>query len=194
MAELPNYDSEHWTPETGASTGDARENDPRDAGFTNEQDRVFRSHFQHVNRLADRSYEQVEAAYRLGFEAGRTHPVARRDFEDIEKDLEGGWLNVRVSGGDWAAVREFARVGFDAARQGRIEHTTAAGTTLSHDRPSFSDPVPDNTDPTAPESPEQTLAYQHETSADQEWLPHDLRTDDPYASPQPDDSPTDAEH
>ena len=194
MTELPHYDSKTWVDETGASTGDARENDPHDAGFTDERDRVFRSHFQHVNRLADRSYEQVRAAYQLGFEAARDHADSGRVFDEIEKDLEGGWLNIRVGGGDWVSVREFARAGFDSARQGRIVNTTAAGTTASHDRPSFSDPVPDNTDPTAPESPEQTLEYQHQTSEDDEWLPPDLRTDDPYAPPGATDSPTDAEH
>lgn len=193
MTELPHYDSKTWVDETGASTGDARENDPRDAGFTDEQDRVFRSHFQHVNRLADRSYEQVRAAYELGVRAAREHGKSGRAFEEIEKDLEGGWLSVRVSGGDWASVREFARAGFDNALQGRVIGATAAGTTVSHDRPSFSDPVPDNTDPTAPESPEQTLEYQHHTSDEDEWLPRDLRTDDPHANPGPVDSPTDAE-
>lgn len=193
MSENPAYDSSSWIEESGASTGDARENDPRDAGYADEQDRVFRSHFQHVNRLADRSYEQVRPAYRLGFDAAR-EGAAPREFDEIEKDLEGGWLNVRVAGGDWASVREFARAGFDSARQGRVGDTTAAGTTLSHDRPSFADPVPDNTDPTAPESPEQTLEYQHQTSDDDEWLPPDLRTDDPFAGPGAVDSPTDAEY
>ncbi len=193
MTEPSSYNSSSWVEETGAGTGDARENDPRDAGFTDEQDRVFRSHFQHVNRLADRSYEQVRPAYRLGFEAARDHAASGRSFDEVEKDLEGGWLNVRVGDGDWASVRELAHAAFDTGRQGRIGRTTAAGTTISHDRPSFSDPVPDNTDPTAPESPEQTLEYQHQNSGDDEWLPPDLRTDDPFAPPGAVDSPTDAE-
>ena len=52
--------------ETGAGEGDLRENEPEDAGFTPEHDRLFRSHFQHANRLADLAYEHVRGAYQLG--------------------------------------------------------------------------------------------------------------------------------
>jgi len=153
MADELRYDSNTWVDETGASTGDARLNDPDGAGFTDEDDRVFRSHYQQVNRLADRGYESVRPVYALGFTAARS-PSAQ-SFEQIEKDLENGWLNVRVGGSDWATVREFARVGFDRARQGRVDFSEPIGTTPSHDRPSFSDPLPDRMDPTAPDSPEQ---------------------------------------
>jgi hypothetical protein len=150
------YDSTEWIEETGASTGDARENDPRDPGFTDEHDRVFRSHFQHANRLADRGYEQVRPAYRYGAEAAIR--ADRRSFEEIEKDLENGWLNVRVGGGDWASVREFVRAGFDREQrpgQGRVSDMTAIGTTPSHNRPSFADPLAENRDPTEPGGPEE---------------------------------------
>lgn len=50
------------------------------------------------------------------------------------------------------------------ASQGRVTERSRAGTTPSHDRPSYRDPVADNTDPTDPDSPEQTLAYQHDNS------------------------------
>ena len=43
--------------------------------------------------------------------------------------------------------------------QGRISDAPPAGTTPSHDRPSFADPVPGNIDPTAPDSPENTVLY-----------------------------------
>jgi hypothetical protein len=151
------YDSHSWTEPTGASTGDARENDPTDAGFTEEADRLFRSHYQHANRMADRSYEQVRPAYQLGYAAATKQASRGRAFDEIEKDLEHGWLSVRVAGGDWMSVREFARTAFDNARQGRISFTTPIGTTPSHDRPSFADPLPDAMDPTAPGSPEEEL-------------------------------------
>jgi hypothetical protein len=48
----------------------------------------------------------------------------------------------------------------DPRRQGRIVNATPPGTTASHDRATFNDPVPDDLDPTAPMSPEQTLSYQ----------------------------------
>lgn len=50
------------------------------------------------------------------------------------------------------------------AGQGRVTERPRAGTTPSHDRESFSDPIASNIDPTAPDSPEQTLAYQRENS------------------------------
>jgi hypothetical protein len=43
--------------------------------------------------------------------------------------------------------------------QGRVSDSPPAGTTPSHDRPSFADPVPGNIDPTAAESPENTVLY-----------------------------------
>lgn len=157
MSDEREYDSSEWIEETGASTGDARENEPGDAGFTDEQDRVFRSHFQRVNRLADRGYEQARPAYQYGARIAASR-AAPRPFEEIEKDLENGWLNVRVGGGDWATVREFVRAGYDRSQpgmQGRVSDMPPIGTTGSHDRQSYSDPLASNMDPTAPNSPEE---------------------------------------
>ncbi len=44
--------------------------------------------------------------------------------------------------------------------QGRIQHTAPPGATDSHQRATFSDPLPEAIDPTSPSSPEQTLAGQ----------------------------------
>jgi hypothetical protein len=60
--------------------------------------------------------------------------------------------------------------------QGRMKAQPRVGTTPSHDRPSFRDPVASNIDPTSPESPEQTLSYQHEQGAEIE--PHQGRIND----------------
>jgi hypothetical protein len=156
MFEQPGYDRQRFEPETGVSTGDARENDPRAAGFTEDVDQLFRSHFQHVNRLADRSYDQVRTAYQLGYAAAiRNEPTT---FEEVETELANGWLNVRTAHGDWATVREMVRVGFERGRMfGRVDQMTLIGTTASHSRESFSDPLPKNVDPTSPASLEQTL-------------------------------------
>ncbi|HEY7235655.1 MAG TPA: hypothetical protein VH539_15990 [Gemmatimonadaceae bacterium] len=113
--------------EFGSSTGDARENDPSLPGFTKDGDRLFRSQSQH--------------AFRFGF--------ARRAFEEVEEDLEGSWLNVRVDGGEWQSVRDVAREGSERGGEIGIER---AG---SDERPSFADPVAGGIDPTSPESPEQ---------------------------------------
>ncbi len=112
-------------------------------------DSFFRSHFERVNRLADRSYEQVRPAYRLGQDAADADCHDGHCFEEVEQDLENGWLNIRVGGGDWASVREFARVGFDRGRQGRIENAPPAG---DANRPPYADPLGEALDPSAPES------------------------------------------
>lgn len=104
---------DHEPQETGVDTGDARENDPRAPGFTDEPDRLFRSQFQHANRLADRSYEETGAEYHPGVEPAR---IQEQRFEEVERDLEQGWLNVRTQIGDWAAVRDYTRAGSERGR------------------------------------------------------------------------------
>jgi hypothetical protein len=142
-------------PEFGAATGDVRENDPSLPGFTPDDEVVFRSYFQHANRFADRSYEDVRPAYQLGYAAGRNPQYEGADFESAEKDLENQWLNVRLPRDEWQTVREFAREGFERGRRiGFIAGSGALGGTPSHQRPSFADPLPENVDPTSPDSPE----------------------------------------
>jgi hypothetical protein len=132
MADERLYDSREWVDETGAATGDARENDPGSAGFTNRDDRLFRSQFQRVNRLGDRANPSQS--------------------DEIEKDFENGWLNVRVGTGDWAAAPDMDPIKSDRRKQGRVTGMPPAGTSPTHDRVSFSDPIADNIDPTSPES------------------------------------------
>jgi hypothetical protein len=142
-------------PEFGSSTGDQRANDPSLPGFTPDDDLVFRSYFQHANQLADRSYEHVRPAYQLGYEAAGDPRYAGSDFDTVEKDLQGKWLNVRVAGDEWQTVRDYARQGFERGRRiGLVSGSATQGTTDGHLRPSFSDPLPGNVDPTSPESPE----------------------------------------
>jgi hypothetical protein len=128
--------------EFGSSTGDARENDPSLPGFTTGDDRLFRSQLQH--------------AFRFGYDAAGNPQFAGKDFEEVEKDLEGNWLNVRSAGDEWQSVRDDARLGYERGRQiGMIGSDAVSGDTSSHDRPSYRDPVADGIDPTSPESPEQ---------------------------------------
>lgn len=142
--------------EFGASTGDARENDPALPGYTDEDDRLFRSHFQHANRFADRNYEDVRPAYRFGYAAGGDPRHLGKEFDEVEKDLENGWFNEKLSGDEWQTVRDYAREGFERGRRiGFVSGAAALGGSPSHQRPSFSDPVPGGIDPTAPDSPEQ---------------------------------------
>ncbi len=121
------------------------------------QDRLFRSHFARINRLADRAYADVEPAYRLGYSAALDTKNRGRRFEEVETDLENGWMNVRVGGGEWASVRELARVAFDSARQGRVANMTPAIADSGRDRVSYNDPLAGAMDPTDPASPEEQI-------------------------------------
>ena len=106
--------------------------------FLEDDDSVFRSHFARVNRVADVGYEQVLPAYRIGQRAGADPFNEGCNFEEVEKDLENGWLSVRVGGGEWASVRDFARAGFERGRLGRIENAPPSD---SAETPPFSDPL-----------------------------------------------------
>jgi len=91
----------------------------------------------------------------LGFDAAADPRYAAKSFDEAEKDLEGNWLNVRFSGDEWQAVRDYAREGFERGRRiGFISGAPPAGGAPSQLLPSFADPVADNIDPTSPESPE----------------------------------------
>ena len=149
--------------ETGASEGDARGNSPDAPGFTS-TDKLFRSHFQHANRMADWVYDDVRPAYMLGYRASLDMGRGEQSFEDMEKDLEAGWMNVRTHTGDWTSVRDLAREGFERGRRiGYVDETPALGGTQ---RASYSDPVADGIDPTSPESPEQTFERKPPERAD----------------------------
>ena len=124
-------------------------------GFTPDDEVVFRSYFQHANRFADRSYEDVRPAYQLGYAAGRNAQYEGQDFDAAEKDLENHWLNVRLPHDEWQSVREFAREGFERGRGiGFIGETGGLGNSRSPQRPSFADPLAEGADPTSPDSPE----------------------------------------
>jgi hypothetical protein len=152
--EPRSYDSNRWRAEPGANTGDARENDRSAPGFTDDSDRVFRSQFQHANRRTHTRGEHVRSDRPREDPAGALKARDSQEVERIETDVENGWLNVRVGDGEWASTPDMPRVDPDPARQGRIEGLPPAGTTPSHDRPSYRDPVPGDTDPIDPRSPE----------------------------------------
>lgn len=55
-----------------------------------------------------------------------------------------------------------SRVHEEGPMQGRVTDVPPPGTTPSHARATFSDPVPGNMDPTEPQSPENTMPYDRE--------------------------------
>lgn len=117
------------------------------AHYGPEHDRAYREHYESDReRLADRPYELVRPAYQLGHLAARNPDYARRDFESIEADLQRGWSDdVRAGYGDWQIARRYAREAFMRERarsQGRTPIELNMGGSDTHQRPSFSDPIP----------------------------------------------------
>jgi hypothetical protein len=88
------------------------------AGVTSDEDLAFRTHYEsQEDRVADRPYEAVRAAYFLGYVAEANPDYAGRDFEEIEPDLERGWTNVRGKADDWSNVRRYAREAYTRRRE-----------------------------------------------------------------------------
>jgi hypothetical protein len=86
--------------------------------MTKDDDDAFRRHFNQVGP-ADRRYEEVRPAYVAGHLAGRNPDYADQSFEEVESDLRCGWGTEIVRHcGEWPGVRQYARAGFDRARNG----------------------------------------------------------------------------
>lgn len=115
--------------------------------YSPEHDREYRAHYESDReRLADRPYEAARPAYQLGHLAARNPDYARRDFASVEGDLQRGWSDdIRTGYGDWQTARRYAREAFvreQARGQGRARVELNMGGSDTHQRPSFSDPIP----------------------------------------------------
>jgi hypothetical protein len=117
------------------------------ADYGPEHDRAYREHYESdAERLADQPYDAVRPAYQLGHFAARNPDYARRDFESIEPDLQRGWSDdLRARHGDWQIARRYVREAFVRERargHGRTQVELNMGGSETHQRPSFSDPIP----------------------------------------------------
>lgn len=88
--------------------------------FTDKDRAAYRAHYESSpDRLADRDFESVQAAYVAGHLAGRNPDYTGRSFDEIEADLQHGWNDdIARKHGQWSAVRGYARTAFDRARSG----------------------------------------------------------------------------
>ena len=86
--------------------------------YTEEEDRWYRQHYEtSESRIADRSFDDVRAAYAYGHLAARNPAHGGRGFADVQPDLEREWsTGLRERYGEWASASRFAQVGFDRAR------------------------------------------------------------------------------
>ena len=94
-------------------------------------------------------------------------PIKRDHFTEAHVHDHEGFNDDQ---GTRRAVEPTGTEASEIASQGRMKPLPPAGTTPSHARATFSDPVADDIDPTSPESPEQTLAYQHHEGPEAEQL------------------------
>lgn len=117
---------------------------------TAEDEEYYRTHHADVTAgTADAAYEHARPAYHLGHVAALNPDYRSRSFAEIEPDLRRGWTDeVRARHGDWTSARPFVQAAYERG----LARTNAAdsairpadrqiGTTPSHDRASFSDPV-----------------------------------------------------
>jgi hypothetical protein len=86
----------------------------------------YRSHFEaHPARPADRTYDDVRGAYYLGYIASHNPNFVAREFDEVEPELERGWVAAGERPGTWAAARPFAREAFTRRREQRAKDTLA---------------------------------------------------------------------
>lgn len=78
-----------------------------------EDDAQFRAHYDSSpNRLHDRDYDDVRAAYFLGHIASQNPNFVDRQFTEVEPELARGWRASPKRPYEWEQVREFASEGF----------------------------------------------------------------------------------
>jgi len=84
-------------------------------GYSAEDDAVYRSRYESSpDRMADRDYESVSPAYRLGHLAARNPDYRGRPFTEVEADLRRGWNGVaEKTYGAWDTVRAYANDAYD---------------------------------------------------------------------------------
>ncbi len=83
--------------------------------YTLGDDAVYRNHYDNSpHKLADRDYESVSPAYRLGHLAAHNPDYRGRRFVEVENDLRRGWNGgASQTHGEWDVVREYANDAYD---------------------------------------------------------------------------------
>ena len=96
---------------------------------TKTDDEYYRNNYESSNKLADRSYDDVRAAYHLGHVAAHNPDYADKNWNHVSSDLQRGWSadNARKHG-EWSAVSGYASEGYT---RGRSALGTAANKTVN---------------------------------------------------------------
>jgi hypothetical protein len=97
------------------------------AKLSRDDEEYFREHYEsQPNRLADRSYDDVRAAYYLGHIASHNPNFVEREWTEVEPELERGWSTQAERFGRWEGVRDYAATGFSRGRSRLDEAALAA--------------------------------------------------------------------
>lgn len=83
--------------------------------YTLGDEAVYRNHYDNSPvRLADRNFDAVSPAFRLGHIAARNPDYRGRSFVDVEPDLRRGWdATASKTHGEWEAVRGYVNDAYD---------------------------------------------------------------------------------
>lgn len=89
--------------------------------YTEDEDRRYREHYEAPDfRLADRSFEDVRAAYAFGHIAASNPALSGRSFAEVEGHLGRDWnAGLRERHGDWATASRYAQVAFERSQSRR---------------------------------------------------------------------------
>ncbi|MFI5238806.1 MAG: hypothetical protein ACHQQP_03265, partial [Gemmatimonadales bacterium] len=83
--------------------------------YTLGDEAVYRNHYDNSPlRLADRDFDTVSPAFRLGHIAARNPDYQGRSFVEVESDLRRGWdAAAHKTLGEWESVRGYANDAYD---------------------------------------------------------------------------------
>lgn len=128
-----------------------------DAQPSADDEAYYRTHHEGATRgLADAAYDRARPAYHLGHVAALNPDWRGRPYLEIEPELRRAWGDdLQERHGDWPQASPFARAAFERTLQrtnagpgtaagtaaGTVAGDTPAGTTPSHDRAGFADPL-----------------------------------------------------
>lgn len=129
----------------GAAVGAASGRDA--APDESDDEDVYRRHFESdEQRLADRAYEDVRPAYQLGRRAAAEPEYVGQTFDEIEPYLRERWSeDAQHRHGSWEQASRYARAAYERERGrtiGRVQPEAEMAGTESHQRATFSDPIP----------------------------------------------------
>jgi hypothetical protein len=90
--------------------------------LTEDDESYYRHHYESLDdRPADRSFEDVRGAYYLGQIASHNPNFVAREFDEVEPELEKGWVAQADRFGSWTVARAYAREAYTRGAERRAK-------------------------------------------------------------------------